>query len=169
MADRFPTVGASFKSLGQNLFMVVFMAGLLLMTGCESVPMPDMSKFDFSFGLNKPVVAIKSSYNKVNIRPTPSTSQPPLAFLKGSDKVQLIEEQGNWLQVAFFNTAGEEQTGWVYKFLVEGYERPQPTAPGATSGSSAENYSEVVPAEESEGQKSSVAPGLPKNDTASPL
>ncbi len=75
------------------------------------------------------VVTIKSQYSGVNIRPTPSTMKAPLTTVRGGDRLGKLEERGNWLRVSFTDGYGNKRTGWVYKYLVDGYEKP-----GATAG-----------------------------------
>jgi hypothetical protein len=169
MADRFPAIGVNVKRFGKALVVAFIFAGMGLLSACESVSIPDMPKFDFNLGKEKPVVTIKSNYNKVNIRPTPSTQLEPVASLAGGDPLQLLGDHGDWLNVGFYDTAGKEQAGWIYKYLVEGYEKPgKPAAvPGAPV--KLENSEQI---EGSVEQGSPQFPGsqeLPKSNSVSPL
>ena len=119
---------------------------VLVLSGCESVPMPDMSGLDLGSFSTEKKVTIKQRYETVNVRPTPSTNQSPVSALKGGDQVVLKSEYGNWLNIVFYDTAGNEQVGWVYKYLVEGYEKPLTGTPAATTGEQ-ESHSETAPVE----------------------
>lgn len=166
MADRFTAITGGWKLLGRP--MVLLCVAVMLLYGCESVPMPDMPKFDFGLGKERPEVAVKQGYSKVNVRPTPSTEQPPVASLNGGDKVHLVEERGDWLQVTFFDTAGKEQTGWVYKYLVDGYDKPQGTV---TPGVKTVEEPAAVPRPTADPASQGAPPGqeLPKSKSVSPL
>ena len=170
MADRFPAVGMKSVNLLKRVVLSVALISVTVLFGCESVPMPDMSKFDFNLMKEKPVVSIKQSYSKVNIRPTPSTDMAPVASLKGGDKVKLYEEKGNWLKVTFYDTTGKEQEGWIYKYLVEGYEKPE--AQGGTASGSSDNGEQNERAAEPEPlevEKTADPQDLPKSESVSPL
>lgn len=168
MADRIPAMRK--QSQWKTLAALLSMIGLVVLAGCESVPMPDMSKFDFSLQQEKPVVVIKPSYSKVNIRPTPSTLQPPVATLKGGDKLELLGMNGDWFRVGFYDTTGEEQVGWIYKYLLEGYDKPRQsgTATASPSSSSVSDESAVV-AEPLEVEPLPDDQELPKSESVSPM
>lgn len=139
--------------------------GSLVLAGCQTVTMPDMSDFKLNIFEEKPVVAIKSGYSKVNIRPTPSTDKAPVAALKGGDKLTLHEEQGNWLKVTFYDTTGDEQEGWVYKYLVEGYNKPaQQTESSSATPKEVQPETETFEIEQETSEKE-----LPKSESVSPL
>lgn len=101
----------------------LFILGALTLAGCQTIQMPDVSNYDLGL-FDHTTITIKRSYNKVNIRPTPSTNQAPIATVTGGDSLQLLAERGNWLNVEFYDTAGNGKNGWIYKYLVEGYEKP---------------------------------------------
>lgn len=149
--------------------LIAAVAGLLFLVGCETMPMPDMSKFNLDLLKDKPEISIKSSYSKVNIRPTPSTNQAPVATVRGGDRLQLLGEEGSWLNVGFFDTAGKEQVGWVYKFLVDGY--PDPPSPSTSSANSGA-WSDEGSGESESGlqvEKDSGNQDIPKSESVSPL
>lgn len=169
MADRFPAIALQIRRFGKLLVFTFVLAGMVSLLGCESVTMPDMSKFDFGLGQEKPLVTIKSTYSKVNIRSTPSTQLAPVASLSGGDRLQLLGDHGDWLKVGFYDTAGKEQSGWIYKDLVEGYETPGKTAvtPGAPV---VQKSSDAIEESAEQGsQQSSGDQGLPKSKSVSPL
>lgn len=165
MADRFTAIRSIPVRAIRFGLAGLLLSGFLLMSGCQAVTMPDMSDFKLNIFEEKPVVAIKSGYSKVNIRSTPSTEIAPVATLKGGDKVKLHEEQGNWLKVTFYDTAGQEQEGWVYKYLVEGYSKPAQKVE-----SSSANIKEVQPeADTYEIEQETNEQELPKSESVSPL
>jgi uncharacterized protein YgiM (DUF1202 family) len=63
-------------------------------------------------------VRLSKNVSTVNIRPTPSVDGTPVASLKGGTKVFMLEEKGDWLRVRLH----DDRTGWVYKYLVQGYQ-----------------------------------------------
>lgn len=162
MANCVSAVTGTTGGFGRLARLLMIYAGLVLLAGCEAVPMPDLGKFDFNLGQEKPMVAIKPSQSKVNIRPTPSTQLAPVASLAGGNRLQLLDEQGDWLKVSFFDTAGKEQVGWIYKYLVEGYEKPAGSA--ATVQPRADS-----PQSEPEDQATPDSQALPKSQAVSPL
>lgn len=169
MADRFVAV---VNVLSRNLkhgALFVLLCGAIVLAGCQAVKMPDMSDFKLKIFEEKPTVAIKSGYTKVNIRPTPSTTQHPIGTLKGGDKVQLIGEQGTWLNVSFYDTTGKEQAGWVYKYLVEGYNKPVETGTASSNVSSRTVVEEATETEAVEIEQEINEQELPKSEKVSPL
>lgn len=172
MADRLAAVRTRMTPLARMMLLAILAFSVVLMAGCKSVPMPDMSKFNLDDLLkDKPVVAIKAGYSTVNIRPTPSTSQPPVAALKGGDKVKLYEERGNWLKVTFYKTTGEEQEGWIYKYLVEGYHKTSEAGIASSGSDASDMETESTPEPEIlEVEKTTSSnQELPKSESVSPL
>lgn len=162
MADRFTQMNACVQS--RALRMILLAAALMFLAGCEAIPMPDLSQV----GLVKTrtMVTVKAGYSSVNIRPTPSTAQTPIATVRGGDQLIFREAYGDWLGIRFYDTTGDERDGWIYKYLVDGYEKPETVATPSTRSSHAEPLNNVAPA------PVPVEPaqdGLPKSDTVSPL
>lgn len=165
MVDRFLAVGRCLMCMLRSGIVGLLCFGFLALTGCQTVTMPDMSNFNLDILKEKPVVAIKANYGKVNIRPTPSTEKAPVATLKGGDKMKLYEESGNWLKVTFYNTSGEEQEGWVYKYLVEGYNKPvQEAETSSNENSVAQPEIGILQVEQETNEQE-----LPKSESVSPL
>jgi len=103
-----------------RLFYHFVLLLFLILAGCQAVKLPELNLNFSNKGL--PVI-VKKQYPKVNIRPTPGTENAALTVLHGGDKLSLLSEQGDWLRVRFFDTTGKELEGWIYKYLVEGYEK----------------------------------------------
>lgn len=167
MADRFSTVAGTYC---KALFLTVVLAGLMTVGGCKSVEMPDLSQLDFGLK-EKPVVIIKENYNQINVRPTPSTELEPVATLKGGDQLKLVVEEADWLNVIFYDTAGNEQSGWVYKYLVKGYNKPGESGVAVTRSSQEPDAEPVTPVktEPLSGEVESRSGELPKSEKVSPL
>lgn len=167
MADRFARMMPAAKKFP---FTLIF---LVLLFGCEAVKMPDFSAVDLGLK-KKPVVTIKAQYSQVNIRSTPSTNQPPLTTVKGGDSLRLIMERGDWLKISFYDTAGSEKSGWIYKYLVDGYNKPASSvASGRMTGSEQEPAVETIPVTDVESplpvEVEPTGNELPKSDKISPL
>lgn len=168
MADCVAAVNR--KGIWTALVALLCLVGMVFLGGCESVPLPDMSKFDFSLQQEKPQVAIKPGYSKVNIRPTPSTQQAPVATLKGGDKLELLEQNGDWFRVGFYDTTGAERVGWVYKYLLEGFDKPHAvgTSPSG-SPSAGVSGGQAAVAEPLEVETLPSEQDLPKSESVSPM
>lgn len=168
MADCFTAVTA--RPVRRCMLLLLMAACLAALAGCGSVQMPQLPKLDFNLLQDKPAVAIKAGYGKVNIRPTPSTTQPPIATLKGGDKLELLEESGSWLNVSFYDTTGVKRQGWVYKYLVEGFDKPPEPVATAPGPSDAGLQGGSAPAAEPlEVESSPKTQSLPKSGSVSPM
>ncbi len=70
------------------------------------------------------IVKIKEKLSWVNIRPEPSTKKPSISTCKGGAELEKLEEKGNWFKVKFLDKDNKQTEGWIYKYLLEGYEKP---------------------------------------------
>lgn len=143
MADHRSAIRQSTR----NAFLLL--AAALLVTGCgELLPFPNKSDTPApppsAATAAKPIdqkgdvsretrtVTVKRDYYQVNIRPTPGMENAPLGKVRGGSRLSTLMEQGNWLEVAFTDASGHQAVGWIYKYLIEGFEkpsRPPSTAP----------------------------------------
>ena len=64
--------------------------------------------------LEKEIKAVSSAH-LLNVREGPGTNYPKLGVLERGAKLDVLEEENNWIKVNF----GEGKTGWVHKNFVE--------------------------------------------------
>ena len=64
------------------------------------------------------------STDSLNVRPSPSTAQQPIDALPRGQKVEVLGEENNWLQVKL----SDGRIGWVSRYYVD-----RPSSPGSAS------------------------------------
>ena len=113
-------------------------------------------------------VRVKQNYYLANVRPMPGMQGSPIAKVRGGQKVSLILEKGNWLEIAFQGEDGKQVVGWIYKYLIEGYDKPAPeatpTAPPVNAESTATAEEPVSPIPPVEASSGSDEPTEPENE-----